>query len=100
MHHAIRDQEIQHEEDESEPVVVDEKTGLHVSNSYYDFENMERSNDVVEEFKVVREINGVTLIRSTLEGKCCSAVDNLLGMFSLGVVILGIVAASSEPTIT
>lgn len=75
-------------------------SGLQVSSSLYDFENMEKNEEVSEEFKIARENNGVLLIIMSMEGTFWRIIDSLLALASLSLFVLGIVAASRDPPIT
>jgi hypothetical protein len=75
---------------------VEQNLNLRVSTIYYDFENMEKVNDVSEEFKAMRERNGETLIRGALEADlaCFKFYNAFLQLVSICIMAFGFYVSS------
>jgi hypothetical protein len=78
---------------------VHERTGMKVSTVFYDFENMERTSDVPEEHRTLRETAGTDSIMAACERdlRCYGCLSKLFALASVAMVGFGIYVSFSTP---
>lgn len=73
--------------------------GIKVSNCFYDFENMEKIEDVQEEYKKIRENLGINAIKAALvDSICCyKCFGGLLEVTSAWFLVYGAIINFQQP---